>query len=238
MVAAVAKRFYQDVSIQVLEDGSGFSVLLDGRPLKTPGKSLLVVNSRHLAQLIAQEWDEQVQTIKPETMPVTRLVNVSIELTPLNRDKLTSEARSYASTDLLCYRAGEELRLIERQKLQWDPVLIWAKGQGMSFVTTESIQAVEQDPSALDTVRDKAASMGDVDLTLLLHLTATYGSVILALAVIEGELMALDAFELSRLEEIYQIERWGEDEEAQARTSFIREEIKRLAQIIEGKDLG
>ena len=116
-----AKRFYKKVETAALEQG--FGVHLDGRVLKTPGKRPFVVEHDYVAQLVAAEWDAQIDTIQPETMPVTRLVNVSIELTPDNRDKLAVEARNYAETDLLSYRAESPIELMERQAESWDPLL-------------------------------------------------------------------------------------------------------------------
>lgn len=226
-----AKRFYKTVTTGAVE--SGFGVFLDGRTLKTPQKHLLKVDRLAVAKLIAAEWDAQVETIKPETMPVTRLVNVSIELAPDNRDKLIAEACNYAGTDLLCYRAESPLDLKERQAELWDPVLRWAATYGISLETSETLTAIDQNKSSLEKVAEFARAMDDLHLTLLVHLTAVYGSAILALAVMKNHIDGSQAFDLSRLDNLYQIEQWGQDDEAAEIAENLAAEITALCRIIE-----
>lgn len=226
-----AKRFYKSVDVTQVE--TGYGVTLDGRRLKTPGKNPLWVSKQHIAELIAREWDAQQDDIRPETMPVTRLVNVSIELTPDNRDKLVAEARKYAGTDLLCYRASEPVSLSNRQKEQWDPVLDWARDRNIGLETTQSVLAIDQSEESLDKVAEFAAGLNDLDLTLMVHLTAVFGSAILAMAVIERHLSASQAFDLSRLDNLYQIEQWGEDEEAAEIAANLADDVSALCQILE-----
>lgn len=226
-----AKRFYKKVAVAPLE--SGFGITLDGRSLKTPGKQALYVDTAHIAQLVAEEWDAQDETIRPETMPVTRLVNVALELTPHNRDKLAEEARNYAGTDLLCYRAAEPVALARRQAEGWDPVLSWAKSEGITLKTTDSVIAIEQAPESLDVVARFAETLDDLKLTLFVHLTAVFGSAILSMAVLKKHLTGSQAFDLSRLDNLYQIEHWGEDEEAAEIAANLAVEVKALCRILE-----
>lgn len=226
-----AKRFYKDVTTESVK--GGFGVFLDGRRLKTPGKTELVVASDHLVGLIAAEWDAQIDHIKPETMPVTRLVNVTLELTPDNRDKLADEARNYAGTDLLCYRAEKPVRLTQRQAELWDPLLDWARGRSIDLMVTDTVIAIEQPDASLDAVAKYACTLDDLNLTLYVHLTAVYGSAILAMAVMEDHISGSQAFELSRLDNQFQMEQWGEDEEAAEITANLAAEITALCRILE-----
>lgn len=230
MAQAHPKRFYKQVS--VVADEAAYLIHLDGRTLKTPGKHTLYVPNAHVADLIAHEWDAQDEHIKPETMPVTRLVNVATELTPSNRPKLINEATSYAATDLLSYRASDPAELTERQAKLWDPVLNWAKDQGFDLIATRTIIAVEQKPTSLEAVTTYAASLDDLHLTLLVHLTAVFGSAILAIAVMKQHLSGSQAFELSRLDAIWQIEHWGEDDEAREKTEALAIEVNALCKIL------
>ena len=226
-----AKRFYKNVTITPIEDH--FGVLLDGRTLKTPQKQTLKVHAEKIANLIAGEWDAQIETIKPETMPITRLVNVSIELTPSHRPKLIEEARRYAGTDLLCYRATIPVRLAEKQAELWDPVLAWAANEGIELAVTDAVLAIEQDKAALEKIAQYADTHDDLRLTLFVHLIAVFGSAILAKAVMKKRLTGQEAFALSRLDNIFQIDQWGEDEEAAEITANLETEILALCQILE-----
>jgi len=231
MAKKFAKRFYKQVGT-AKADG-GWLVQLDGRTLKTPGKLVLLLPSEKAAQLIAAEWNAQTEHIHPETMPVTRLLNVAVEQTPENRETLIAEARKYAGTDVLCYREGEVRLHHEEQAAKWDPILDWAAGQGVALQSTDSLIAIEQDPRALDAVADFAATLENMELTLFVHLVAVFGSAVLAMAVLKGHLSGEAAFELSRLDEIWQIKYWGEDEEAKERTDTIRDEVNALCQLLE-----
>ena len=227
----VAKRFYKTVSVSEIE--GGFVVLLDGRQLKTPRKKLLLTPNKLTAELVAAEWDAQEDDIIPSTMPVTRLVNVTIELTPESRPDLIAEARKYAGTDLLCYRSDETRLYLEHQAENWDPVLAWAARRGVSLKTTLSLKAITQDSASLDVVADYAGSLNDLRLTLFVHLTSTFGSAVLAMAVMESHLGGQAAFELSRLDEIWQIKHWGQVDDAKDRTDAIDAEITALCKLLE-----
>jgi len=226
----IAKRFYKDVSVGQVD--SGFTVLLDGRELKTPRKKRLLAPNKFTAQFIADEWDAQGEDILPATMPVTRLVNVSIELTPENRPALIDEARKYAGTDLLCYRSDETRLYLEHQAEHWDAVLAWAAARGVKLETTLGLSVIEQDAAALARVADYASGLDDIYLTLFVHLIATFGSAILAMAVMESQLGGKAAFELSRLDEIWQIKHWGQVDDAKDRTDIIRNEVAALCRLI------
>ena len=231
MAKKVAKRFYKEVGVKAVQ--GGWHILLDGRTLKTPGKIILLVPSEKAAQLIAAEWDAQTEHIRPETMPVTRLLNVTVEQTPDNRNTLIAEARKYAGTDVLCYREGEVRLHAEEQAAKWDPILNWAAKQGVSLKSTNGLIAIEQDSKALDAVADFAKTLPDMELTLFVHLVAVFGSAVLAMAVLKKRLTGEAAFELSRLDEIWQIKYWGEDDEAKERTESIRHEVNALCELLE-----
>ena len=229
-MSSFAKRFYKEVTVDA-RDG-GYAILLDGRALKTPKKQPLIIDREDRAGFVAAEWDAQVDEINPSLMPCTRLMNVACEQTPTRRDDLIAEARRYAGTDLLCYRAVSPSDLTARQAAQWEPLLEWAAEFGVKLKSVTGIMAIEQDVAALDAMAAQARALGDVDLTLLVHFISVYGSAVLGLAVIKKHLNAAQALDLSRLDELYQIEQWGEDEEAAERTEFIRRETLALSELI------
>jgi len=226
----LAKRFYKDVALSKIN--AGFHITLDGRILKTPGKLPLIITRQDRAEHVAAEWNAVETHINPSLMPCTRLMNVACEQTPQRREALIQEARNYAGTDLLCYRADAPEELVKRQSEGWDPLLDWAAAQGIVLQSTQGIIAMTQPDKSLDHMAEHASILDDVDLTLLVHFIATFGSAILGLAVMTRHIMAETALQLSRLDEIFQIEQWGEDEEAKARTAFIKTETLSLARLI------
>jgi len=230
MAKRMAKRFYKSVTVE--GSGADWQILLDGMQLRTPGKIKLSVGTKSLAEMIAGEWEAQTETINPSLMPVTRLLNVAVEQTPDRREDLIAEARRYAETDLICYRAPQPRILRERQSAAWDKWQAWGAEQGLALQMTESLQAIKQPEQSLTEVERFAASLDDLHLTLFVHLVAVFGSVVLAMAVMQGELTAVRAFDISRVDAVYQIELWGEDEEQAKFTAALHEETSVLGSVL------
>ena len=235
MAKALNKRFYKTVS--VAPEGDGFVVKLDQYTLKTPAKKAsdkktLLLSTKRVADLVAGEWEAQGDKIDPRTMPVTRLLNVAIARTPETREELVAEARKYAGTDLLCYRSAETRLYLEHQAENWDPLLDWAAGRGVRLTTTEGLEVIAQPEASLDAVAAYASELDDIALTLFVHLLSIFGSAVLGMAVMEGHLTGEAAFTQSRLDELWQIKYWGQDEIAQERTEAMRAEITALCRLL------
>jgi len=230
----MAKRFYKVVTVAPIEgaDTDAYGVFLDGRALKTQGKQALVLQRLTHAESVAREWDAQAEDILPHTMPCTRLVNVAIEQTPTHRERVIAEGCNYVRTDVLCYRAENPSALNRRQAELWDPVLDWARGQGVELKTTSGIIAIEQDESSIEAVQAYLSGLNHLELTLCVHFIAVYGSAVLGLAVMQKHLTAQAAFELSRLDVLWQIEHWGVDEDAQKISKSLQAEITALSPLI------
>lgn len=210
-----AKRFWQAAVAEPCE--GGFTVRLDGRAVKTPAKAPLVVPTLALAQAIAAEWEAQSGEVRPETMPVTRAANSAIDKIRVQRAEVVELLAAYGGSDLLCYRALGPEALAERQAAGWDPLLDWAaEALGARLAVTRGVMPVAQDAAALDRLAARVAGFGDFHLAGFHDLVAISGSLILALAVTEGRLAAEEAWALSRIDETWQVEQWGEDEEAAA----------------------
>lgn len=209
-----AKRFWTAATVTEAEGGWG--VALDGRPVKTPAKQPLVVPTRALAAAIAAEWDAQQGVIRPETMPLTRAANAAIDKVRKTRPEVAAMLAAYAETDLICHRAIDEAGLVARQDAGWNPLLDWCAAQGLPLVAGPGVLPHAQPEASLAGYADRLAAMDEWNLTALHDLVALTGSLVLGLAVFDGRLTAPEAWGLSRLDEDWQIERWGEDDEATA----------------------
>lgn len=215
MTNAGPKRFYKKATAEPA--GDGWTVSLDGRPVKTPARSGLILPTKPLAQIIAEEWDQQKDELDLSSMTLTRLANVAIDRTPSARIDMIDEIARYAETDLICHLEDREAALRARQDELWSPWRRWA-GQTLNVVLVpiEGVMASPQPESSLQALKDHADSLDDFSLTPLSWATALYGSVVLGVAVQSGVLSALSAFELSCLDEDFQAESWGQNEEAKA----------------------
>lgn len=227
-----AKRFWKETS--VTDHPEGFGVALDGRAVKTPAKAPLVVPTRALAEAIAAEWEAQEGQIAPHTMPVTRSANAAIDKVAHQHDEVVEHVAEYGGTDLLCYRADNPAELVALQAEKWDPLLDWASETfGVRLAVTAGVLPVAQSEDALSRLRSEVAACDAFALAALHDLVGITGSLVLGLAVARGRLTAVEAWDLSRLDEDWQISQWGEDEEAAEIASLKREALSDAGRIWE-----
>ena len=206
------KRFYKDVSVTTGE--GGHQVLLDGKPVKTPAKAALVLPTGALVEAVAVEWRAQKKTIEPETMPLTRLANSAIDRTTLHKGIVIDEIMNCARHDLLCYRAEGPEDLIKAEAGAWDSYIAWARDDlGLRFRITTGIETVEQEQESLDKLKGLLSLLDPFLLTALHHATTLAGSAILALALWEGLATADEIWQAAQVDEDYQTDKWGADQE-------------------------
>jgi len=209
-----AKRSWTETRVEEVD--GGFTVRLDGRAVKTPAKTLLVVPTRAVAGQIAAEWDAQQRKVDPRTMPWTRSANAALDKVGTQFAEVATLLAAYGDTDLLCYRADGPAELEVRQTEGWDPLLAWsATTLNAPLHATTGVMHVEQPAESLARLTARIAQMTAFQLTGFHDLVAISGSLVLALAVADQWLTAQEAWRLSRLDEHWQAEVWGRDEEAE-----------------------
>lgn len=213
MSAWKPKRFWTSVTVEP-EDG-GFTIRLDGRPVRTPAKSPLILPTRQMAEAVAAEWQAQEKEIRPETMPVSRFANSAIDKVRVQFSEVADMLAEYGGTDLLCYRATAPHELADRQAAAWDPLLAWAAGRYLAPLNvTSGVMHIEQPAGSLAALRAALHARDPFRLAALHDLIAITGSLVLGLAIAEGRLSADEGFELSRIDEHWQVGQWGADDEA------------------------
>lgn len=210
------KRFYNLVSTHK-EDG-GWAVHLDGRPVKTPAKALLIAQSEKLADEIVKEWAAQEETIEPETMPLTQILSTQIDRIGAQRPEITVMVCKYLNTDLLCYRAEDEPPGPAKKQAEiWDPWLQWFEDKfGATLQTTQALAALTQDGAAHKAVRDYINALDDARFNVLQLVVSASGSLVLGLAFVEQAISPEQVLEAARVEEnlkdeIYNAEKYGRD---------------------------
>lgn len=218
------KRFWREA--QVVEQEDGFAIALDDRSVRTPGKRTLVVPSRALADALADEWNAQGDTVKPDEMPLTRYANSSADGVILRRAEVIEEVVRYGASDLVCYRATEPPELVERQSVGWQPLVDWiASDFRIRLQIVSGVLPVAQSQATIDAFHVAVSAFDNFPLTGLHAAAAACGSLVIALALARGRLDAKAAWSLSQLDETYQIERWGEDDEAADRRARLMADI-------------
>jgi chaperone required for assembly of F1-ATPase len=204
------RRFYKQA-----ETASGGAVLLDGKPIWTPGRNALTLPTAALAEAVAAEWNAQGEKIDPRSMPLTGLANAAIDRIAPDRAAFARGLAVYGESDLLCYRAEAPPRLVERQAGIWDPILAWARRRyDVDFEVACGIIHRPQPPATLDRLTQAVHARGAFELAGLSPLVTVSGSLIVALALAEGGIDLETAWAAASLDEQWQAELWGEDAEA------------------------
>ena len=225
------KRFYKEVAVAPAD--GGFAVLLDGRTVKTPARNMLILPTENLAAAIAAEWRGQGDEISATSMPLLRLANSVIDGVTAKRDEVMDAVMRFAENDLLCYRAHQPPELVARQSAGWDTWLDWARRRhGANMTVAEGFTHVDQTPDALMALRQAAAELDPFALGALHVIASITGSLVLALAVADGAASGAQVFALSRIDETYQAEKWGEDAEAAKRATALAHELDKAVELI------
>ena len=213
--AVQRKRFY--TSVGVGEADGGYTVTLDGKPIKTPSGRMVVIPSRALAEMIAAEWNAQGEFIEPLTMPLTRFSNSVVQGVVDQSEAVRDDIAKYFASDLLFYRAGHPEGLVAREAEHWDPILFWAKDAlGAHFILAEGVMHVRQPDAAIAAAR--GALPADPWMIAALHvITGLTGSALLALALFHGVIEAQQVWAAAYVDEDWNAEKWGVDDEVAAR---------------------
>jgi chaperone required for assembly of F1-ATPase len=231
MSTATQRRIYKTVSVE--PHGTGYAVALDNKLVITPQRRVLAVPIRALAEAIAAEWRAQGAVLDPLSMPLTRLAGSAHDLVAPNRAEIVARTADFGATDLLCYRATTPADLAARQAQSWQPWVDWAaERHGARLTVTEGVIAVEQSEAARAALARAVEGYDDLRLAGLAAATAALGSLVLALALAEGRLDAEAAWALSLLDEIHQVEHWGEVGEAAKARAALKADIEAAGRLL------
>jgi chaperone required for assembly of F1-ATPase len=226
------KRFWKQA--EVVAADNGYTVSLDGRGLKTPAKTVFWVPALPLANAVAAEWQAQETKIKPETMPFTRTANSALDKVTPQFAAVADMLAAYGGSDLLCYRAEAPQELVARQQAAWDPLLDWAKTEfGAALVATQGVMPIEQPVASQVPLTQAVHALTPFQLAAFHDIVAISGSLVLALAIARGKIDVEAGFDLSRIDEHWQAELWGVDDEAAESEAYKRDGIRHAVRFFE-----
>jgi chaperone required for assembly of F1-ATPase len=226
------RRFWQ--AVEIIEADRGFSISLDGRTLKTPGRSDVIVPTRLLAEAVAEEWRECGETVDPRAMPLTGLANAAIDRVASDKETFAAGLARYAESDLTCYRAEGPAALVQWQSESWDAMLAWARRRyDVDFVCQAGVMHVPQPPETVRKLGHAVAALDSFRLAGMSPLVTIGGSLVAALAVLEEMMPADAAWEAVSLDDRWQLEQWGDDPEARAGLDGRRHDFLAAARFLE-----
>lgn len=226
------KRFWAKASVGQADDG--WSVTLDGKPIRTPERRPLVVPASALAEAIADEWNGVGDAVDPRSMPLTGLANAALDRVAADPPAFAAGLARYGENDLLCYRAEAPRELADRQAEAWDELLGWARRRfDVDFETVCGIVHRDQPRATLDRLCHALLSLDPFQLAGLSPLVTLGGSLVAALALLEGAIKAEKAWDVLTIDENWQLERWGSDPEAETRLALRRSEFLAAARFLD-----
>ncbi|MEZ0226022.1 MAG: ATP12 family chaperone protein [Alphaproteobacteria bacterium] len=223
------KRFYKQAEAGTAP--GGFVVRLDGKPIKTVMQHSLILASKGLAEAIASEWQAQGKDVIPDSMPLMQLATTMADkVKGADRAAMNIEILKYGASDLICYFAASPPELVKQQEQHWLPLLEWlAREHGVKLEHIAGIKYHNQPPESLEKLNSIIVGLGPEDFTVMQAATALTGSVVIGLALSDGYLDGAAAHEAACVDELYQLEKWGEDTLARKRLDHIKAELEAIA---------
>ncbi|NQV80852.1 MAG: ATPase [Alphaproteobacteria bacterium] len=225
------KRFYDVAS--TARQGDAFSLLLDGKVMRTPAKNAFSLPTQSLAEAIAEEWTAQSDTIDAAAMPLTRHAYTAIDGVSANIPQVADEVARFGATDLLCYRAESPPVLVQRQSDAWQPLLNWLQETyGVALTVTAGVVPVGQDDNGLVALRKVVGVFSAFELTGLHTVVSVSGSLVIGLAVAAEKLDPAAAWAVSRIDNDFQADQWGVDPEAAADAARAKSDLVAAARLM------
>ncbi|MDC0227688.1 hypothetical protein OAK51_04235 [Alphaproteobacteria bacterium] len=227
------KKFWKKVEIREIFKNT-FQVQLDKKILKTPMKKDLRFLNYHIAFETSKEWDIDGPIINTDGMIFYGLMSTAIDKIAKNRTLFINEILSFIDTDLICYRADAPNELVQLQNKKWDPIIsIIEKYTGFRLETFIGIMPSKQKKAVHLKVKQLVNKFSDLEISALHRITNVTGSIFLSLCILKGDLYKNHAFELSFLDELWQAENWGDEEEASKKRKNISLELNRFIYFVD-----
>ncbi len=220
------KRFYKDVAVTEID--GGWQVTLDGRGIKTIGGVPQVVPNRALAEALAAEWDAQGEEIEPAGLKLRDQCDFAIDHVAKDAKETIAKLLGYAETDTLCYRADPEDALFVRQQEAWEPLVsALEQREGIRLYRISGIIHRTQPNASIAQLRERLACLDPFTLAGLYTMTSLAASLCIGMEALEDGADPASLWLAANLEEEWQAELWGRDEQAEQRRALRGDEFAR-----------
>lgn len=221
------------MELTIEKNSDDFGLILKNKPLRTPAGNALAVPCLSLAEALVAEWQGQGEKVNKSLLALTPIACVAVDLALHNREALLADVVPYIDTDLVCYRAGDCPELLEQQAALLAPLVEWIKEQhGIILHTTTSVMPIAQPAGNQERLRNILVGFPPFKLAAFAVAVKPLGSAVLALALVERRILAEDAFRLAHLEETYETEQWGADEEKEAYQAAKKKDVLAVGQFL------
>ena len=218
------------INLDIIKNKNGkYCIRLNSKLLKTPNGNLIELPNLVLAKILLQDYKAKLKTKNINLVSSIKITNTAIDKIKPKNAYYIEEITNNLNNDMLCYFSKTPKELVELQKIKWLPLIFYMnKAFEIDLTYTSDIFAIDQTKISLLKLNSILKNKNIFELSAFYTLTHVTKSIIVSLALVNNKISVKKAFECCNLEELYQISKWGKDEEAFNRLNTIKVDIRNI----------
>ena len=220
----------KNTKIDIVQSQKGKYLLnINNKSLKTPDGNIIELPSMKLAKILLKDYESSFKSKPLNIVRPIKITNTAIDKIKPNNIFYINEITDNLNNDMICYFANSPVELVDLQNKEWLPLINYMKSSyNIELIYTSKLFSINQKPDSLLKLKNILNEINIFKLSALYTLSQITKSIIISLALVNNKISAKKAFENSNLEELYQISKWGKDEEAFDRLNTIKVDIRNI----------
>ena len=206
----------KNIKIDIVQNKKGKYLLnINNKSLKTPDGNIIELPSMKLAKILLKDYESNFKSKPLNIVRPIKITNTAIDKIKPNNIFYINEITDNLNNDMICYFANSPLELVDLQNKEWLPLINYMESSyNIELIYTSKLFSINQKPDSLLKLKNILNEINIFKLSAIYTLSQITKSIIISLALVNNKISAKKAFENSNLEELYQISKWGKDEEA------------------------
>ena len=220
----------KNIKIDIVQNKKGKYLLnINNKSLKTPDGNIIELPSMKLAKILLKDYESNFKSKPLNIVRPIKITNTAIDKIKPNNIFYINEITDNLNNDMICYFANSPLELVDLQNKEWLPLINYMESSyNIELIYTSKLFSINQKPDSLLKLKNILNEINIFKLSAIYTLSQITKSIIISLALVNNKISAKKAFENSNLEELYQISKWGKDEEAFDRLNTIKVDIRNI----------
>ena len=220
----------KNIKIDIVQGKKGKYLLnINNKSLKTPDGNIIELPSIKLAKILLKDYESSFKSKPLNIVRPIKITNTAIDKIKPNNIFYINEVADNLNNDMICYFANSPVELVDLQNKDWLPLINYMKSSyNIELIYTSKLFSINQKPDSLLKLKNILNEINIFKLSAIYTLSQITKSIIISLALVNNKISAKKAFENSNLEELYQISKWGKDEEAFDRLNTIKVDIRNI----------
>ena len=220
----------KNIKIDIVQSRKGkYLLTINNKSLKTPDGNTIELPSMKLAKILLKDYESSFKSKPLNIVRPIKITNTAIDKIKPNNIFYINEITDNLNNDMICYFANSPVELVDLQNKDWLPLINYMKSSyNIELIYTSKLFSINQKPDSLLKLKNILNEINIFKLSAIYTLSQITKSIIISLALVNNKISAKKAFENSNLEELYQISKWGKDEEAFDRLNTIKVDIRNI----------